>query len=89
MLLSNLDHVRVLYYSGREPGEHDGNPAHDFEVPPQKLAPLIVEAVRLLKEGFEIPVPSTINIVPSARLLSHLITNFPDFAAFTHAGSIT
>jgi hypothetical protein len=89
MLLSNLDHVRVLYYSGREPGEHDGNPVHDFEVPPQKLAPLVDEALRLLNEGFEIPVPPTINVVPSARLLSHLITKFPDFAAFIHAGSIT
>jgi hypothetical protein len=89
MLLSYLDHVRVLYYSGRELGEHDGNPAHDFVVPPQKLAPLVVEAVRLLKGGFEIPLPSTMNIVPSARLLSHLITKFPDFAAFIHTGGIT
>jgi hypothetical protein len=89
MLLSNLDHVRVLYYGVREAGEHDGNPAHDSEVPPRKLAPLVDEALKLLKEGFEIPVPPTINIVPSAKLLSHLLTTFPDFAAFIHTGSIT
>jgi hypothetical protein len=88
MLLSNLDHVRLLYYSGRLPGEHDGDPLHDFEVPPQKLAPLIEKALSLLKEGFEIPVPPAVNTVPSAKLLSHLITEFPDFAAFIHAGSI-
>ena len=89
MLLSNLDHVRVLYYGGRITGEHDGDPLHDFEVPPQKLAPLIKEALKLLKDGFEIPVPPSINMVPSAKLLSNLISEFPDFAAFVHAGSIT
>jgi len=30
-----------------------------------------------------------INLVPSANLLSHLITKFPDFASFIHAGGIT
>jgi len=89
MLLSNLDHVRVLYYGGRASGEHDGDPHHDFEVPPHKLAPLIEEALRLLKQGFEIPVPPKVNLVPSAKLLSHLITTFPDFASFIHAGGFT
>jgi len=89
MLLSNLDHVRVLYYGGRAPSEHDGDPQHDFEVPPLKITPLIEEALRLLKEGFKIPVPPEVNLVPSANLLSHLITKFPDFASFIHAGGIT
>jgi hypothetical protein len=89
MLLSNLDHVRVLYYGGRAHSEHDGDPEHDFVVPPLKLAPFIEEALRLLREGFDIPVSPEVNLVPSAKLLSHLITKFTDFASFIHAGGIT
>jgi hypothetical protein len=89
MLLSSLDHVRVFYYGGRAPSEHDGDPQHDFEVPPLKLAPFIEEALRLLREGFDIPVSPEVNLVPSAKLLSHLLTKFPDFASFIHAGGIT
>ena len=80
MLFSSLDHIRVLYYANLGPDEHLGDPSAGFKIPPHKLHPYIDEAVRLLQFGFTTPVPSITNKVPSARLLSFLLTKYPDFA---------
>ena len=75
----SFDHIRVLYYSGMSSDEHSGNPLSGFKVPPSKLNPLIVEAIHLLDKGYHIPVPSTVNMAPSARLLSFLMIKYKNF----------
>jgi hypothetical protein len=91
-LFSSLDHVRVLFYGALAPGEHSNVTSGGFAVPLAKIAPLLREAIALVRAGApadpEAPLvnASDANLAPSAKLLTHLFRRHPALPGLLYSG---
>jgi hypothetical protein len=81
-LFTSIDYFRVLYYTGYSKDETTcGDAACDIIVNPKKLAPLIREAIRLVREGYPIPVSLDDNTSGSGKRCRYLFTKYPEIFA--------
>ena len=84
-LFSALDHVRVLFYGNLTRGEHKNETSGGFEVPLAKIAPLLRQAIAIVRAGVPdddaagalATVAPDANLAPSAKLLVHLFARYP------------
>jgi len=72
-------HLKFLHYQTMAPEDADG-PGQDANVrlPLDKIMPLVDEAIRVWRNGFNLPVPWPENLSPQGKLVSCLLHRYPE-----------
>lgn len=79
-MFSGVDHIRVLYYDGLSPTGDMSSIAHDMLINSSQLHPFVSYAIKLVKDGFVIPVPFLTNHSPNGRMCHRLFKYYPELA---------
>ena len=90
-LFSAVDHARVLFYNNLTVGEHNTVTSGGFVLPLAKIAPLLREAIALVRAGAPedpdaVAIAPDANLAPSAKLLVHLFAQQPGLTDLLYEG---